>query len=371
MNRIVVFGATGYTGHLTAEALCARGAEPILAGRKQASLDRIANELGGLETRVADVANPSSVKELVQEGDVLITTVGPFGRFGAAALDAAIEKGAHYIDATGEIAFARHAIDVYGPRAKERGVSLHTACGYDFVPGHCAAAIAIERADEPTARVDVGYYASEGVKPDLSGGTQASIADVMLEPGVLFEGGRLVEKVAGKKVRRFDLGGGTRKKPAINLSSTEHIYLPRLYPSLRDVNVYLGWFGAATYMMPAATAALSAMRRVPGVDGFLRRTVAQKVRSDGKGPDEATRDRVGSHIVAQTYDAAGNELSRADLVGVHGYTFTANILALFGDWIAQGRVQAAGAVDPVSAFGLDALVKGCAEAGLKLQDGAR
>jgi short subunit dehydrogenase-like uncharacterized protein len=368
MARIIVFGATGYTGELTAEALCARGAKPIIAGRSQAKLSAIADKLGGLETRVANVTDPCSVKDLVQEGDVLITTVGPFGRFGAAALDAAVEKGAHYVDATGEIAFARQAIDTHGPLAKERGVSIHTACGYDFVPGHCAAAVAIERARSPVSRVDVGYYASEGTKPALSGGTQASIADVMLEPGVLFEGGQLVEKAAGTKVRKFDLGRGG--KPAINLSSTEHIYLPRLYPTLEEVNVYLGWFGSATYLMPVATTALAAIRRVPGVDGFLRRTVSRRVTSDGRGPDEAARKQTGSHIVAITYDAAGKELSRADLTGVHGYTFTANILALFGDWIAQGRIRGAGALDPVSAFGLEALVTACAEAGLQLKGDA-
>jgi short subunit dehydrogenase-like uncharacterized protein len=91
--RIVVFGATGYTGRKTAEALVARGERPVLAGRSAARLAELAAELGGLETAVGDVERPATVNELVDRGDVLIATVGPFVRFGRPAVEAAIQKG--------------------------------------------------------------------------------------------------------------------------------------------------------------------------------------------------------------------------------------------------------------------------------------
>ena len=61
-GRIVVFGATGYTGELTARALVERGATPVLAGRDADRVARLAAELGGLETTVADVDRPASVR---------------------------------------------------------------------------------------------------------------------------------------------------------------------------------------------------------------------------------------------------------------------------------------------------------------------
>ena len=83
---IVVFGATGYTGRLTVGALVRQGARPVLAGRSRSRLDEVAAEVGGgLETRLADVDDPESLRALLQAGDVLVTTVGPFLRRGRPA----------------------------------------------------------------------------------------------------------------------------------------------------------------------------------------------------------------------------------------------------------------------------------------------
>src|SRR5690606_33779051 len=100
MPKIVLFGATGYTGRLTAQALTARGADPVLAGRNAAALEKLAADLGGGQTAVADVTDPASVRSLLGRGDVLVTTVGPFLRFGDPALEAALAAGAHYFDST-------------------------------------------------------------------------------------------------------------------------------------------------------------------------------------------------------------------------------------------------------------------------------
>ena len=81
-SRIVLFGASGYTGDLTAREMVARGMTPVLAGRRREPLEALATELGGLEIKLADVENPASVHALVEKGDVLVSTVGPFMRFG-------------------------------------------------------------------------------------------------------------------------------------------------------------------------------------------------------------------------------------------------------------------------------------------------
>src|SRR5215211_7960060 len=97
---IVVFGATGYTGRLTAERLVAQGERPELAGR-----------LGGLEVRQADALRRNGVFDLVGDGDVLVATVGPFAKYGEAAVRAAIAAGATYIDSTGEPVFIRRVFE--------------------------------------------------------------------------------------------------------------------------------------------------------------------------------------------------------------------------------------------------------------------
>ena len=65
-GRIIVFGATGYTGQLVSEQLVARGQKPLLAARDRGRLEALAAGLGGLGSAVADVSRPSSVAELVE-----------------------------------------------------------------------------------------------------------------------------------------------------------------------------------------------------------------------------------------------------------------------------------------------------------------
>src|SRR5215210_1844801 len=101
-----------------------RGLKPVLAARSQDKLNALAAELSGdLETSTADVADPPSVAALVEEGDVLVTTVGPFARWGQPAAAAATTRDAHYIDSTGEPAFIREVFERYGPAAQGAGIA--------------------------------------------------------------------------------------------------------------------------------------------------------------------------------------------------------------------------------------------------------
>jgi len=162
-SRIVLFGASGYTGDLTAREMVARGMAPVLAGRRREPLEALATELGGLEIKLADVENPASVHALVEKGDVLVSTVGPFMRFGQPALDAALSAGAHYLDSTGEGPFIRRVFEQAGPRAHAEGTVLLTAMGYDYVPGNLAGAIALREAGAAAHRVEIGYcWENEG-----------------------------------------------------------------------------------------------------------------------------------------------------------------------------------------------------------------
>src|SRR3954463_10726216 len=114
-GRIVVFGATGYTGRLVAERLgwpggrAAAGGRPVRAARSRERLAELADRLGGLEIAQADVMRANSVAALVREGDVLVSTVGPFVKWGEAAVRAAVSARATYLDSTGEPPLIRRA----------------------------------------------------------------------------------------------------------------------------------------------------------------------------------------------------------------------------------------------------------------------
>src|SRR5688500_16259326 len=159
MSRIIVFGATGLTGGLTAEALAERGQRPVLAGRSRARLDQLAQELGGdLDVAAADASDLASLEQLVERGEVLLSTVGPFVRWGDPPVEVAIRWGASYLDSNGEPPFNRRIFDHHGPRAAEAGVGLLTAFGWESVLGNLAGALALSDAGESAVRVDTGYF---------------------------------------------------------------------------------------------------------------------------------------------------------------------------------------------------------------------
>jgi short subunit dehydrogenase-like uncharacterized protein len=293
---------------------------------------------------------------------VLLSCVGPFARWGAPAVEAAIDARAHYIDSTGEPPFIRRVFEEWGPRAQTAGSALITAFGYDYVPGNLAGGLALDEAGDLASKVAVAYFntgrGGGSMKEAMSGGTAASATGVMFEPGFAFRGGQIVGERPAKRVRSFHAGG--RDRLAISLGTTEHFGLPAVYPNLREVDAYLGWLGPAS----RALQVFSVAGEVPGVRPLVGAVVGRLVKGSSGGPDEEARAKTGSLFAAEASDPDGKELARVELRGPNGYTFTGEILAWGAQQMASGGLQGTGALGPVGAFGLEALDAGCAEVGL-------
>ena len=355
-RRIIIFGATGYTGRLLAQRLAAQDAQPVLAGRSESTLRELAEPLG-LEWRVADALRQNSVFALLEPGDVLVSTVGPFVKWGEAAVRAAIAAKSVYLDSTGEPSFIRRVFEEFGPPAERAGAALLPAMGYDYVPGTLAAGLALEEAGDAAVRVDVGYYAFGA---GISAGTRRSAVGIMLEDGYVHRDGALRSARIAERVRSFHVRG--KDRDAASVGGSEHFTLPAVHPQLEEVNVYLGWFGALTRPLQAGSLAGSVALRFPGVRGVLKATADQLVELAG-GADEPGSGI--SWIVAEAYDAAGERLAEVHLSGGEPYALTAGIMAWAARTAAGEGVDGAGAMGPLQAFGLRALEDGCREAGLE------
>ena len=345
--RIIVFGATGYTGRLTARALTGQGARPVLAGRDREALEALADELGGLETAHADATDPRSVRALVERDDVLVTTVGPYLAYGHAALEAAVDAGAHYLDCSGEQPFIREVFETYGDRARS---ALIPAFGYDYVPGNLAGALALDRVGEEGFRVDIGYFVGGGeVLRGLSAGTFETAAGLVSAQMYTFRGRIMDERRS--RVRDFAVAG--RSRTGMSVGASEHFALPARYPALYEVNVYLGWFGRATRV-----AALIPRGRMIGSGIRLGASaMARLARRRG------SKSTLTSRIVAVAYDSEGSLLTEVHLSGGDPYEFTAGALSWGAIQAAAGMANS-GALGPVCAFGLSELEAGCATAGI-------
>lgn len=377
-GRVILFGATGYTGHLTAESLARRGVTgTILAGRNGSRLRRLAETLAeahdwDCEIAEADVTDPTSVNELVESpDDILLSTVGPFTRFGKPAIEAATSTGAIYIDSTGEPPFVRRVFEHYGPRAVRTGASLITGFGYDYVPGNLAGVLAIRAAQAdgfvPT-RVDIGYFVkkSADTKRLVSGGTLASSLAVLTEPGFAWRDGSIHTERPAADVRSFDIDDHTWD--ALTIGGSEHFTLPRVEPRLRDVRVFLGWAGNRTRAVSTLGRFFEPFTKLPLLPSIATEVAVRVAPGSTGGPSPADRASARTWVIAEAY-TGDRRISSVTVTGPSPYDLTAELLAWGADTarrggLGTGSARRSGALGPVDAFGEDAFIVGTDSVGL-------
>lgn len=134
---LVIYGATGFTGALVAEYLhqTQSGLSWAIAGRSQSKLDLLKDRINApdLETIVADSESPDDMRRLVTSTRVVISTVGPYARFGTPLVEACAAEGTHYCDLTGEPQWMASIFERVSPLAEETGARLIHCCGFDSI----------------------------------------------------------------------------------------------------------------------------------------------------------------------------------------------------------------------------------------------
>jgi short subunit dehydrogenase-like uncharacterized protein len=183
---IVLYGATGFVGKLTAEYLAKAGADArvALAGRSQEKLLAVRETLGDAaqswELIAADASQPSTLTALATRTQVVVTTVGPYTRYGLPLVAACAAAGTDYADLTGEPLFIRNSIDQYHKEAIDTGARIVHSCGFDSIPSDLTVYALYRRAQEDQAGQlgDTNFVVRE-LAGGFSGGTIASILDVV------------------------------------------------------------------------------------------------------------------------------------------------------------------------------------------------
>ena len=152
---LVLFGATGYTGGLTAEYL-ARQAPPqtrwALAGRSRSKLEAVRERLAainpacaGIALLEADVGDAEGLRRLAQSTQVVVTTVGPYIHYGEPLVAACAEAGTHYADLTGEPEFVDLMWLRYHEQAQQTGAKIVHSCGFDSIPHDLGAYFTVQQ----------------------------------------------------------------------------------------------------------------------------------------------------------------------------------------------------------------------------------
>jgi short subunit dehydrogenase-like uncharacterized protein len=135
---IVLFGASGFTGELVAEYLAEQAPQVrwAIAGRSASKLEAVRDRLGqpDIPLLVADSEDAAALTAMVEQTRVIISTVGPYARYGTTLLEVCAEQGTHYCDLTGEAQWMAEVYDRVDPIAKRSGARLVHCCGFDSLP---------------------------------------------------------------------------------------------------------------------------------------------------------------------------------------------------------------------------------------------
>jgi short subunit dehydrogenase-like uncharacterized protein len=189
---VVLWGATGFTGALVAEYLAARLAETdlrlALGGRDRDKLERLRWRLGerwpaaaGLPVVVADSRDRSALAAIAADTEVVCTTVGPYAKHGHELVAACVEQGTDYCDLTGEVQFIRAMVDRHHETARGTGTRIVHCCGFDSIPSDLGTLMLHDAMAERSARLDELKLVVGASRGGFSGGTVASLLNVVEE----------------------------------------------------------------------------------------------------------------------------------------------------------------------------------------------
>jgi short subunit dehydrogenase-like uncharacterized protein len=183
---IVLYGATGFAGKLTAEYLAraAGDARIALAGRSQDKLRAVRESLPDKAQSwpliAADASQPSTLDALAARTQVVVTTVGPYTRYGLPLVAACAATGTDYADLTGEAMFIRESIDLYHKQAADTGARIVHSCGFDSIPSDLTVYALYRRVQEDQAgELTDTNMVVRSLAGGVSGGTVATMIEVM------------------------------------------------------------------------------------------------------------------------------------------------------------------------------------------------
>ncbi|HYX92426.1 MAG TPA: saccharopine dehydrogenase NADP-binding domain-containing protein [Myxococcaceae bacterium] len=338
----LIYGAYGFTGQLLAEEAVRRGHRPTLAGRSREKLEPLAARLGLPSIAIELSADAARLRDALAEHALVFHAAGPFVFTCEPMVRACLDARTHYLDLSGEIDSLERVFSLNG-EARERGVVLLPAAGFDVIASDCLVRYVAERVTEPRS-LDIAIAAIA----DPSVGTLKSALEILSRGGRARRNGVLVPS---------QLGGARMR---VRFSGQEKIALAFPGPDLvtafhtagaRDITTYMALgHGPAWALRIGGSAARWALasRRVRAALGRLAGL--------GKaGPGEAARQSGRSFIWVRATSGDGQS-AEAWLETMEGYRFTAaagvrvaeRVLELWG----EGRLTA-GATTPARALGAD------------------
>jgi short subunit dehydrogenase-like uncharacterized protein len=333
---VIVFGASGFVGRLTADYLAAHapsGLRIALGGRSAERLTAVRDELGEVAADwpivVADSSDGDAMVALARSTRVVVTTVGPYSRYGLPLVAACAAEGTHYADLTGEVLFVRDSLQGYADTARASGARIVHSCGFDSVPSDIGVLLLAEKAlADGEGTLESTTLVVRSMRGGISGGTidsgramaqaiaaDRSLARVMIDPYALSPD-RAAEPDAGPAPDAVRI----RRDASVGAWVGPFVMAPYNTRVVRMSNALQDWSYGRTFRYREAMAygddAFAPLRAVGvsagvavGIAGLAfgptRAVLDRFLPAPGEGPDEETRTNGGFDIEIRTRTTSG------------------------------------------------------------------
>lgn len=333
--RWLLYGAYGYTGRLIVERAIDLGLRPVVAGRDGARTQALAEE-HGLEWATFGLDQPGALPAALRDVDLVFNAAGPFSATWRPVLEACLAARCHYLDITGEIDVLE-AMQERADEAREAGVHVVPAVGFDVVPTDCAAALAAEMLDDANELV-----LALSVSGGASRGTTRTTLERLGQGGAVRRDGRIVPVAIGSERRTIAFMDRARRGTAIPWGDVSTAYRSTGIP---NITVYatlpsgLTWLGRGFGVL---------LRAEP-----LRRLAELAVDRLVTGPGSKELASGHARVRAEVRNDRGDSAA-VELVTPNAYALTAAAAVAAVQRVLGGDVrQAPGIHTPSGAFGAD------------------
>jgi short subunit dehydrogenase-like uncharacterized protein len=376
---LVLFGATGFTGGLTAAYLAAHGPAEMrwaLVGRNRAKLEAVEERLAAASPQApapalieAEASDRDALRGVAESTRVAITTVGPYALHGEPLVAACAAAGTDYCDLTGEPEFVDRVWARYHAEAERTGARLVHCCGFDSIPHDLGAYYTVKQLPEGVPLTVNGYVRSNA---SFSGGTyhsaingfgrarQTLSAAKERRAAEQRPNGRQVHSAPARIRRNERLGGWTVPLPTIDgpvvrrSAAALERYGPNVSYGHNMVAKHLATVGA----IGAGVGAGFTLAQLPPT-----RKLLLKMKAPGEGPSEEKREKSWFKVVF-VGEGGGKRVVTEVKGGDPGYSETSKMLAESGLCLAFDDLPAkAGQLTTAAAMG-DALLERLQKAGI-------
>ena len=323
-NQFLLYGANGYTGKLIAKLLATYNLQPILAGRTEANIKPLADELQ-LPYRIIDLDDAVQLEKALSEIKLVLHAAGPYVYTAKQMIEACLKTGVHYIDINGDISVFE-MLKKYDSLAKEKNIMIMPGVGFDVVPTDCVA-LQLKNKMPDATHLKLAFASIGG---GLSHGTAITMAGKIGEGGAVRENGKIIRKPLGQKGMWVSFG---ERKLFVMTIPWGDISTAFTTTGIPNIETYTG-MAPKVYRILKLQWAFNWLLRT----NFVRNIIRKKIKAKPAGPSDEQRKKSSSMVWGEVSNTAGKTLNAA-INCLDGYSLTAHSSLLISKKILEGNFK--------------------------------